>query len=115
MSGELYQVGTDMQTLNNVSVCGYTETGELLFAEPVPSFKVNQEITIRNDRHPHYIVLYSEEFWEPDTLWPFDDGKLDGVRYWVSLESGGYTPEWAETKDDLPIDADRPLENGCPA
>lgn len=114
MSGELYQVGTDMQTLDNVSVCGYSEKGELLFAEPVPSFKVNQEITIRNDQHPQYIVVYSEEFWESDSLWPFNDGKVDAVMYWQSQDMG-YTPYWAETKDDLPIDADRALQNGCPA
>lgn len=115
MDGYLNQVGTNKRTLNNVSVCGYGEDGELLFAEPVPPFEVNQKITIRSDRAPYYIVIYSEEFWETDSLWPSSSGKLDAARYWVSLENGGYTPEWAETEGDLPMDTDRPLENGCPS
>jgi len=114
MEGYIDQDGTDTQMLNNVFVCGYSESGELLFAQPVPPFEVKQDITIRNDQHPHYILIYSEEFWASDTRWPFSDDKVDAVRYWELLEKG-YAPEWADAKDDLPIDTDRPLENGCPA
>lgn len=115
MDGYLYQDGTNAKTLSNVSVCGYTESGELLFAEPVPPFKVKQDIMIRNDREPHYIIPHSDEFWGSGTFSPFDEGKIDTVWYWESYESGGYRSKWTETKDDLPIDAERPLQNGCPA
>lgn len=114
MDGYLYQDGTDTQTLNNVSVCGYSEDGELLFAEEVPPFEVKRDVTIRSDRHPHYVTIYSEEFWESDQHRSSSDGKLDSVRYWESLEKG-YTPYWASSPDELPVDTDRPLKNGCPA
>lgn len=114
MNGYLYQSGTDTQTLNNVSVCGYTEDGELLFAEPVPPFEVKQDIRISSSEHPHYVVIYSEEFWESDSLWPFSDGKVDAVMYWQSQDMG-LTPYWAGKKDELPVDADKQLQNGCPS
>jgi len=91
MNGYLYQDGTDTQTLNNVSVCGYSEDGELLFAEEVLPFEVKRDVTIQSDRHPRYVTIYSDEFWESDQHRASSDGKLDSVRYWESLEKG-YTP-----------------------
>jgi len=114
MSGLVVQ-GPNPETLDDVSVCGYSEQGRLLFAERLPPFEGATEIDIRSNATPKHIIIYSEEFWGSDEFWRFDEGAVDIVKYFEYLGDSTWDEESVRSKSELPIDADRPKQNGCPA
>lgn len=113
MSGPMVQQ-RGSETLDDISVCGYSEQEELLFAESLPPFDRSTDVTIRSSVIPHYIIIYSEEFWESNKFWEFDDGAVDVVKYYESRDGSGYGAQGILSKSELPIDTDRPKQNGCP-
>jgi len=102
------------ETLTDVSVCGYSEQGELLFAKSVPPFDRSTNVTIRNDATPKYVIIYSEEFWGSDKFWRFGDGAVDSVDYYEYYDDSFWIQRMVQYKSELPIDTNRPKQNGCP-
>lgn len=111
MQGDIIQRSGD-ETLNDVAVCGYTEEHDLLFAEQVPPFESREPIEITAEDRPKYVLIYSEEFWDADIL---SDDTIEAVQYYELRQDGIYSTNWASSSEELPIDTDRPLQNGCPA
>lgn len=111
MQGEIVQRHGE-KTLTDVAVCGYTDQHKLLFAEQVPPFESRVSVEITAKEPPEYVIIYSDEFWNSDRL---GDTTIDAVQYYEYSGDGVYTRIWAESPSELPIDTDRPLQNGCPA
>lgn len=111
MDGEVIQRSGE-NTLTEVAICGYTEQMDHLFAEQVPPFESRQSVEITGNQTPKYVIIYSEEFWTSGYI---SKDAVDYVQYYVLGEDGLYGSVWAGSTDELPVDTDRPLENGCPA
>lgn len=111
MQGDIVQRRGE-ETLDHVAVCGYTERQDLLFAEQIPPFESRESVEIANEKPPTYVIIYSTEFWDSDR---FGSDAIDAVEYLQLGDDGLYGRLWAESPSELPIDTDRPLQNGCPA